>query len=111
MISVCMMRFPGGRLCGFSSRGHAGYAASGKDIVCAAVSALTQTCVIGLTEVIGLDADVRCSEEDGIHCMIRPETDAEGQRKAELLLETLQAGLASIQASYPGTLKLRVREV
>ncbi|MCB7321096.1 ribosomal-processing cysteine protease Prp [Lacrimispora sp. 210928-DFI.3.58] len=33
---------PEGTFWGFSARGHAGYAARGSDIVCAAVSALTQ---------------------------------------------------------------------
>ena len=39
---------------GFEAEGHTGYAEEGSDIVCAAVSALTQGAVIGLKEVIGL---------------------------------------------------------
>ena len=38
---------------GFTITGHAGYDVMGKDIVCAAVSALSQTCVISLEILIG----------------------------------------------------------
>lgn len=37
---------------GFTITGHAGYDVMGKDIVCAAVSALSQTCVISLESTI-----------------------------------------------------------
>lgn len=110
MISVCMMT-RSGRLCGFTSTGHADYDEKGKDIVCAAVSALTQTCVMGLTEIVECAADVQCSERDGIQCLVRPETEPSKGEQAELLLKTLHAGLVAIREAYPGTLKIRVREV
>ena len=37
-----------GRLVGFEAKGHSGYAEAGEDIVCAAVSAVMQTAVIGI---------------------------------------------------------------
>ena len=43
--------------------GHAGYARHGEDIVCAAVSILSQTILIGLVEV--LKQDVRYEISDG----------------------------------------------
>ena len=39
---------------GFKAQDHAGYAREGSDIVCAAISALTQTTVVGLNEVVGV---------------------------------------------------------
>ena len=47
MIRVSL-RTENGLFTGFACKGHAGYAAAGKDIVCAAVSALTTTCVNAL---------------------------------------------------------------
>ena len=38
---------------GFEIEGHAGYAQKGSDIICAAVSALSQTCRISITELAG----------------------------------------------------------
>ena len=43
-----------GNYTGFSVRGHAGYAEAGSDIVCAAVSALTTTCVNAMESVAGV---------------------------------------------------------
>ena len=41
-----------GRTAGFSVSGHAGYADSGKDIVCAAVSSAVQLTANGITVVL-----------------------------------------------------------
>lgn len=39
---------------GFECKGHSGYAEEGRDIVCAAVSALTTACVNALETVAGV---------------------------------------------------------
>lgn len=40
------------KLFGFKVYGHSGYDISGRDIVCAAVSSITQSVIIGLNKVI-----------------------------------------------------------
>ena len=47
---------------GFLSAGHADWAEEGSDIVCAAVSALTQTCVNALETFTGILPAVRMNE-------------------------------------------------
>ena len=42
-----------GTLCGLEIAGHTGYAESGSDIVCAALSTLAQTLEMGLAGVLG----------------------------------------------------------
>ena len=42
--------FNGNDIIGFSAEGHTGFADRGEDIVCAAISVLTQTAVIGLQQ-------------------------------------------------------------
>ena len=110
MITVTLLR-AGGRIQGFTCSGHAGYGTAGKDIVCSAVSALTQTCLIGLTQVANIQAGVSISETDGIACILEADMPEEQAQKAQLLLETLEAGLRSIDEAYPKTLKIRSREV
>ena len=39
----------GGKPIGFDAHGHTGYAECGEDIVCAAVSAITQTAAMGVS--------------------------------------------------------------
>ena len=48
MTSIRFSRDKSGRLSGFTVVGHTGYAPEGEDIVCAGVSALSQTAVNAL---------------------------------------------------------------
>ena len=114
MVTVTMLR-EGGRTVGFTSNGHANHGETGEDIVCSAISALTQTCCLGLAEVLGLQEgkDHTCSidEAEGIHCVLADDTRGERLDRAELLFLTMEAGLRSIQESYRKSLKIRHREV
>ncbi len=104
-----------GRTVGFECSGHADCGEAGEDIVCSAVSALTQTCLLGLTEVVGLKTGVDFAElidrTGGITCVLARGTDGERQEKAELLFLTMEAGLSSIRESYRKAIKIRHREV
>lgn len=83
-------------LFGFSVSGHAEYEEEGKDIVCAAVSALVQNCINSL-EKFTSDAVVSRIDEDGttrvkIRGYVSPES--------ELLIKSLRLGLCNIYESY-----------
>ena len=87
----------GGRLYGFEAGGHAGYAPSGEDIVCAAVSALTQTALLGLEEVLKVRVDWKVDEKKGaLSAFVQESTDG-----TEVVLRTLEAGLTNIAGQYP----------
>ncbi len=93
-----------GRLIGFSCIGHAGFADSGRDIVCSAVSALTLSCVNSVTELTEDHATV--SESDGeLSCMV----DAPVGPESELLLRSLQLALTTIAEDYPRNVKVTVK--
>jgi Predicted ribosomal protein len=80
---------------GIESKGHAGYANEGEDIVCAAVSALMINTVNAI-EVFTNDK-FTCNQKDGyleLHL-----TGATGE-KSELLMKTLVMGLTGIQENY-----------
>jgi uncharacterized protein YsxB (DUF464 family) len=113
MVTVTMLQ-RNGKTVGFLSNGHAGHGEAGEDIVCSAISALTQTCLLGLTNVVGLDErelNWSLDEETGITCILSSDTDGAQQAKAELLFLTMEAGLNSIKESYRNSLKIRHREV
>jgi len=94
----------------FDVKGHAGYDDPGKDIVCAAVSAIVQTTVIGLTEVIGLEIDY--SQKNGnASCVIPDNILPDQKREAEILLRTMVCGLKSIQSGYSEFISVREKEV
>lgn len=99
-----------GNLYGFHANGHTGYADRGEDIVCAAVSALTQTAYLGVTELAG--AEVMIDQGDGeLHLELMPDTSDEAREKAELILGTMLLGLRAIEENYKGYLKIIKKEV
>ncbi len=114
MVTVTMLQ-KSGRTVGFLSTGHAGYGEAGEDIVCSAISALTQTCYLGLTKIVGFsegdELAVSIDEKQGMSCVLAGDTRGEQLDKAELLFLTMEAGLTSIMEAYRKSLKIRHREV
>lgn len=99
-----------GSLTGFRAKGHSGFAESGEDIVCAAVSALTQTAYLGISELT--DAEVMIDQRDGeLHLELKPGVSPEARNKAELILGTMLLGLRAIEENYTGYLKIIKKEV
>lgn len=107
MITVEVFRGADGRIGGFRARGHAGYGEYGHDIVCAAVSAITQTAVLGLLRHFQLP--VRLKQDDGyLECLLGDEERGQGA-PAQSVLETMVLGLQEVQRQYPD--RVRVRSV
>ncbi|MBQ3080545.1 MAG: ribosomal-processing cysteine protease Prp [Clostridia bacterium] len=111
MTKVVFITLEDGRLWGFEASGHAGYGEYGTDIVCAAISALTQSTVGGITEVIGAKVHHRMDEKTGyLQMTLSNETDEETVEKAQILLKTLKMALTEISKDYPGTIRIINRE-
>jgi uncharacterized protein YsxB (DUF464 family) len=109
--TVTFMKRSDGALIGYTACGHSGYAEAGADIVCAAISALTQTTLNGLKNV--LKAPVMFDQDDDgafIEAILTPEASDEQVRQAQLLLVTLLEGLQAIQRSYPRNLRIIFKE-
>jgi len=105
MITVEVFRGTGGHICGFRARGHAGYGEYGEDIVCAAVSAITQTAVLGLLQHLQLP--VRLKQADGyLECLLGDDERARSPA-AQSVLETMVLGLNEIQRQYPERVRVR----
>lgn len=98
-----------GALIGYSVSGHTGYAESGTDIVCAAISALAQTFLNGLKNV--QKVPVMFEQDDDrafIEANLTPEATEADVRRAQDLLQTLYEGLKAIEREYPQNLKVKV---
>lgn len=96
---------------GFEASGHAGYAEAGSDIVCAAISALTQSTAGGISEVVKAPVDIRMDEDTGyFSCMIATPATSDEINKSQILLETLKMALTEISKDYPGTIRIIIRE-
>ena len=63
-MTTITFRSEGGRIIGFDSQGHSGYAEEGSDIVCAAISSTISLVVATINDVLGLAASVKVRESD-----------------------------------------------
>jgi uncharacterized protein YsxB (DUF464 family) len=85
---------------GFVCSGHAAYAEHGADIVCAAISILTQTIMAALEEILQLPLEVEADESTGyLKCTWVNQPDQ--LDRIQLLIKTLILGLELIQTEYP----------
>lgn len=84
---------------GFTSIGHAEYDEYGKDIVCSAISAITQTIVLGLDANCDVVYDIY---EGNISLHIAKPTVL-----STILLRTMMMGLKEIEKQYPNHIKVK----
>ena len=101
MIRVRIERDATGRIRGFEAKGHAGAGPKGNDIVCAAVSVLTDSVFLGLDR--HLKRPLEWSADSGdISVRLKDAPDD----KTEAILATMVLGLTEIQKLYPDKLRI-----
>lgn len=98
-----------GRTVGFSLKGHANRGEYGSDIVCAAISAVSQTAILGITDVLKSQAGIIC-ESGKCSCILKESVSEEESEKAAIIFDTMVCGLESIRQSDPKALKFSHRE-
>jgi len=96
-----------GHLTGFTVSGHAGFADTGEDIVCAAVSSAVQLTANGITEVLGLQAQVS-AEGDTVKLKLN---DSAKGGEGEAFINALKLHLSLLAEDYPKNVKLTCTEV
>ncbi|MDD3919572.1 MAG: ribosomal-processing cysteine protease Prp [Eubacteriales bacterium] len=109
MTTVTLLRQQN-KLVGFTAAGHTEAGEYGSDIVCSAVSALTQTTVMALEELLHASMALQVEAGD-MHCVLAADTPESTARDADLLLAAMSIGLGAIQKQYPENLIVQEREV
>ena len=108
---VTFYRRHDGKLTGYRAEGHAGYAESGSDIVCAAISALTQSTLNGLKSVLKAPVMYEVDDQSAfVEVRLAPEATLEQVEQAQLLLVTLLEGLQAIASGYPRNVRIFFEE-
>ena len=100
MITVKIERNDNDEIISFSLDGHAGYDVEGKDIVCAAVSAVTNMTLIGLNEKLRLKLKVENSDGGYIKVILPDNIPAEEMIIAQFLLESMVTEYLDIESNY-----------
>ena len=88
------------RITGFSVSGHSGYAESGADIVCAAISAVVTMAEATINEVCGAKAKVRVKDEQARVTLMLPAVCDE-EDTVQAVLAGMMLTLCSMRDDYP----------
>ena len=97
MIEVTRIKNQNGGTVGFRCYGHAGFAVHGKDIVCAAVSALVLNTINSIEEFT--EDRFSCSQEEKTG-LVEFVIVSEVSKEAALFMESLFLGLKNIEHDY-----------
>ena len=102
MITINIKRNNKNEIISFSLNGHAGYDVNGKDIVCAAVSAVTNMVLIGLNEKLEIKLGFEKSEGGYIKVELPKDIESEKMISAQVLLESMVTEFLDIESNYKG---------
>lgn len=99
----------GNKITAFHITGHADFDDYGRDIICSGVSAISQTIVLGITQVLKTDASI-IMEEGDISLSLYKSSEEDIDR-CQTLLETMKLGLISMEKGYGDYINVIEEEV
>ncbi len=86
--------------------GHTDYGEEGEDIVCAALSSVVQTAVLGLMQIVGINVKLERDEKRGYLNMILPDLDEASRHDADIILGTMLCGISDLHEGFSKYIKL-----
>lgn len=105
MIYVEILRDSHMNICKFSINGHAGFDDYGKDIICAAVSAISQTAILGLNSLSTVKFKKQISNGNMSVEVVKSGLN-DDYIKLKAILDTMVLGLKDIAKDYPNNVKV-----
>jgi uncharacterized protein len=110
MIHVEINRQSDNRITSFSYSGHAHYAPSGEDIVCAAISAVAIGTINAVHALLDVELSVETDQPAGLlSCKVPDIKDREIDEKVQLLLESMVVSVQSIAEQYTEYVTLNIK--
>ena len=88
------------RITGFSVSGHSGYAESGSDIICAAITAIVTMAEATINDVCGAKAKVRVKDEQARITLTLP-VSCDEEETVQAVLAGMMITLAGMRDDYP----------
>ena len=102
MIAVEIFINAQGKIKGFEVTGHSGTAPKGKDIICAGVSALTQSALLGIMEHLHRAVSYHIASGNLEMRLVESPNDC-----TEAILRTMYMGLAEIEKISPKGIQIQ----
>ena len=92
--------------------GHTMYGVAGEDIVCASLSSIVQTAVLGLLMIAELELPMKRDDEQGYLKFTLPEKLSEKQEiQASAILDTMLCGISDLYESFSDYIELEVKNL
>lgn len=97
-----------GRIVYVRASGHTNFAEHGEDIVCAGISSIIQTAILGVQNILKVDImNARNEEEGTIEIVVPSELDSKKKEDIQIILETMLCGLRDLSQSYPNNINIK----
>ena len=88
-------------------KGHTGFARNGEDIVCASVSSIVQTALLGLIKIANVKVDSTKNDDQGyLKFEIKGDLDKEKRHECDMILETMVEGIKDLEDGFSKYVKL-----
>ncbi len=101
-----------GSIVGVTCDGHTGYGIEGEDIVCAALSSVVQTALLGLLSVAQVNVKYKRDEARGyLDISFGQELTASQRHDCDVILNTMLCGVSDLRESFSDFISLEVRDV
>lgn len=110
MITVRVLQGKSG-IRGYKVKGHAGFAEEGQDIVCAGVSVLAQTALIGLEQFLPGKYLYKIGRSGALECRLHHDLTVQQDHDAQVILVTMLRGLEAIRQEYGEFIEIALQEV
>lgn len=90
--------------------GHTNYGEVGEDIVCAALSSIVQTAVLGLFRIAGVNLKMQRDEKKGYLMFEIPNDITESMKiKADVITNTMLLGIMDLNEGFSDFIELEVK--
>ena len=98
-----------GKFVAVECEGHSDYAEHGMDIVCAALSSVVQTAVLGLMQVAGISVGYEIDEDRGYLKAVLPDKVTDKQaHDADIILKTAYLGASDLYEQFSDYINVEV---
>ena len=92
--------------------GHTNYGEKGEDIVCASLSSIVQTAVLGILMIVELELEMERDDERGYLKFTLPEKlDSKQDIQACAILDTMVCGISDLYESFSDFIELEVKNL
>ena len=107
MIKITVI-FKGELIYAIEAMGHSGYSEAGSDIICSAVSTLTQNCAMGLKEMLNINISYKIDETAPYLYVALPDNLSSSEtHDSQIMLKSTYLGLKDLADSYPKYISIK----